>query len=103
MDDGFRSLSVISRAPTRNERKQCSNKRRTLSSQNVCLIAVRTMPQQLNSRDDTVLAKRKAAHTMIAGRTQPARALIALNHRRILSMVAAAHHYFAKASVIDFD
>ena len=51
------------------------------------------MPQQFNSGDDAVLAKRKSPHAMIAGRTQPARALIALNHRRILSMVATVHHF----------
>ena len=66
-------------------------------------VAPLPVAQQFNSRDDTVLAKRKSTHTMIAGRTQPARALIALNHRRILSMVATVHHYFAKASVSDFD
>ena len=48
--------------------------------------------QQLNARDDAVLAEGKSTHTMIAGRTQPARTLIALNHRRILSMVATVHH-----------
>src|SRR5215204_4241589 len=51
------------------------------------------MPKQLDSRDDAVLTERKPSHPMIAGRTQPARALIALNHRRILSMVATVHHF----------
>jgi hypothetical protein len=50
------------------------------------------MPQKFDSGDNAVLAERKSTHTMIAGRTQPARALIALNHRRILSMVATVHH-----------
>src|SRR6185312_14723643 len=50
------------------------------------------MPQQFNSRDNTILTERKPSHSMIAGRTQPARTLIALNHRRILSMVATVHH-----------
>ena len=50
------------------------------------------MPQQFNSGHNTVLTERKPSHTMIAGRTQPARTLIALNHRRILSMVATVHH-----------
>src|SRR5829696_5903097 len=53
---------------------------------------VRMMPQKLDSGDDAVLAERKSTHAMIAGRTQPARTLIALNHRRILSMVATVHH-----------
>lgn len=48
--------------------------------------------QQFNSRDYAVLAERKSAYAMIASRTQPACALIALNHRRILSMVATVHH-----------
>ena len=51
------------------------------------------MPQEFNSRDDAVLTERKSSHPMIAGRTQPARALIALNHRRILSMVGTVHHF----------
>ncbi len=51
------------------------------------------MPQQFNSGDDTILAEGKSAHSMIAGRTQPAGALIALNHRRILSMVGTVHHF----------
>jgi hypothetical protein len=51
------------------------------------------MPQKFNSRDDTILAEGKSPHAMVAGRTQPARALIALNHRRILSMVATVHHF----------
>src|SRR5689334_6157691 len=50
------------------------------------------MSQQLNSRDDAVLAKGKATHAMIASRTQPPRTLIALNHRGILGMVATVHH-----------
>src|SRR5829696_1210954 len=53
----------------------------------------RMVPQKLNSGDDAVLTERKSTHAMIAGRTQPARALIALNHRRILSMVATVHHF----------
>jgi len=48
--------------------------------------------QEFDSCDNAVQAERKSTHTMIAGRTQPARALIALNHRRILSMVATVHH-----------
>jgi hypothetical protein len=50
------------------------------------------MPQQFNSGDDAVLAERKSAHAMIAGRTQPARTLITLNNGWILSMVGAVHH-----------
>ena len=51
------------------------------------------MPQQFNSCHNAVLTERKSTHAMIAGRTQPACTLIALNHRRILSMVATVHHF----------
>ena len=50
------------------------------------------MPQQFDPSHNTILTERKPTHPMIAGRTQPARTLIALNHRRILSMVATVHH-----------
>ena len=50
------------------------------------------MPQQLNTGHDAILAKRKSPHAMIASPTKPTRALIALNHRRILGMVATVHH-----------
>src|ERR1700741_506839 len=50
------------------------------------------MPQQFDAGHNTILTERKSTHAMIAGRTQPARTLIALNHRRILSMVATVHH-----------
>ena len=50
------------------------------------------MPQQFDAGDDAILAERKSTHAMVAGRTQPTRALVALNNRWILSMVATVHH-----------
>jgi hypothetical protein len=50
------------------------------------------MSQQFDARHDAILAKREPAHAMIASRTEPPRALIALNHRWILGMVATVHH-----------
>ena len=44
------------------------------------------MPQEFNAGNDAVLTKRETADTMIAGRTKPAGALIALNHGGILYM-----------------
>src|SRR5688500_1461918 len=50
------------------------------------------MAKQLNAGDYAILAEWKSPNTMIAGRAQPARALIALNDSGILSMVATVHH-----------
>jgi len=60
------------------------------------------MPQQFNSSDDAVLAEGESTHAMIAGRTQPARTLIALNDRRILSMVPTVHHFLKPISYLLF-
>jgi hypothetical protein len=51
------------------------------------------MSQELDSGDDAVLAEGESTHAMIAGRTQPARTLVALNYRWILSMVPTVHHF----------
>jgi len=53
---------------------------------------VRMMPEQLNAGDDAVLAEGETFDAMITSRTQPARTLVALNHRRVFRMVAAVHH-----------
>ena len=50
------------------------------------------MAQQFNAGHYAILAKRKAPDAMITGRAEPARALIALNNRRVFSMVATVHH-----------
>jgi len=42
------------------------------------------MAQQLDSVHDAILAKGKSTNAMIAGGTEPAGALIALDHRWIL-------------------
>ena len=51
------------------------------------------MSQQFNALHDAVLTKRKAAYAMIASWTEPAGALIALNHRGILCVIATVHHF----------
>jgi len=48
--------------------------------------------KQLDAGDNAVLTKRKSANSVITSRTQPTGALIALNHRRIIGMVATVHH-----------
>ena len=50
------------------------------------------MSKEFDASHNTVLAKRKPSDAMIASWTQPTSALIALNHRWILCMVAAVHH-----------
>src|SRR5262245_24409252 len=50
------------------------------------------MSQQFDSGNDAILAEWKSTNAMIASRAQTPRALIALNHRGILGMVATVHH-----------
>ena len=92
VDDRFGSLSVISGTKSWNKRKQCSDKRGTLAPQDVRRVRMRVMTEQLDSRNDAILTKWKTFNAMITSGTQPASALVALNHRRILRMVAAVHH-----------
>jgi hypothetical protein len=51
------------------------------------------MSKEFDAGHDAILAKRKPPDTMITSRTQPTGALVALNHRWILCMVATVRHF----------
>ena len=51
------------------------------------------MTQEFNTLHYAVLTKRKTAHAMITGWTEPSSALIALNHCGILCVIATVHHF----------
>jgi len=65
----FGSLAVIGSAKAGHKRKQCGHKGRTFSPQDMGRVCMGVMSQQLDARHNAILAKRKAAHAMVAGGT----------------------------------
>src|SRR5207237_8333773 len=96
VNNSLRSLTVISRAQSRNEeRKQGGHERRSFATDNVNVRNARLLiAQHLNAGDDAVLAERKSANAMIAGEAKRPRTLAALHGGRILLVIIAGHEAY---------
>ena len=99
MYEGLSRLSVVRRTePRADAREERGGNGRCSLFDERGVIGPIVLSQQIDTHDDTVLAKGKSLYAVIAGRTQRFAASVAIHDRSVLGVIGTIHYFFSSLS-----